>query len=228
MTDHADCPVCAQPKSPSRIRLGRSLPASVQAVLQRVRPIWTPDDRVCVDCIADAKVDHLREMLEADGELTDDESDVLESIRTESILTTDGEEDFEAEDVADPFVFRLARTFGSWPFLALVVTFVVVWIVWNVAAEPFEPYPVIIFAVTSAVLATAAAIQGPIIIMSQRQQRDRDRRRARADYRINLKAELEIQYLDEKVDMLLDQHAELRRRLESTDRSSQTDADDQA
>ena len=170
---------------------------------------------MCADCVADAKVDHLREMLEADGVLTDDESEVLESIRTESILTTDGEQDFEAEDIADPLVFRLARTFGSWPFLGLVVTFLVVWIVWNVTAKPFEPYPVIVFAVTSAVLASAAAIQGPIIIMSQRQQRERDRRRARADYRINLKAELEIQYLDEKVDMVLDQQAELRRRLDT-------------
>lgn len=214
MSDHADCPICAQPKAPSRLRRGTALPASVQAILRRVRPNWTPDDRVCVDCVADAKVDHLRQMLEADGELTDDESEVLESIRTESILTTDGEQDFDAEDVADPFVFRLARTFGSWPFLALVVAFIVVWIVWNVAAKPFEPYPVIIFAVTSAVLASAAAIQGPIIIMSQRQQRERDRLRARADYRINLKAELEIQYLDEKVDMLLDQRAEWSRPLD--------------
>ena len=214
MSDHADCPICGQPKPSVRFRLGRALPGSVQAVLQRVRPGWSPDDPVCADCVADAKVDHLREMLEADGVLTDDESEVLESIRTESILTTDGEQDFEAEDMADPLVFRLARTFGSWPFLGLVVTFLVVWIVWNVTAKPFEPYPVIVFAVTSAVLASAAAIQGPIIIMSQRQQRERDRRRARADYRINLKAELEIQYLDEKVDMVLDQQAELRRRLD--------------
>ena len=217
MSDHVDCPICGQAKPSVRFRLGRALPGSVQAVLARVRPEWSPDDHVCADCVADAKVDHLREMLEADGQLTDDESDVLESIRTESILTTDGEQEFEAEDIADPLVFRLARTFASWPFLGLVVTFLVVWIVWNVTAKPFEPYPVIVFAVTSAVLASAAAIQGPIIIMSQRQQRERDRRRARADYRINLKAELEIQYLDEKVDMVLDQQAELRRRLDATD-----------
>ncbi len=213
VNDRRACPACGDEKPPSRFRLGETLPRSVQAALQRVRPGWSPADVVCVDCIGDAKVDHLREMLEADGELTEDESDVLESIRTESILSADGEAAFEAEDEADPLVFRLARTFGSWPFLALVVTFVVVWIVWNVTAKPFEPYPVIIFAVTSAVLATAAAIQGPIIIMSQRQQRERDRRRARADYRINLKAELEIQYLDEKVDVLLEQQAEMRRRL---------------
>ncbi|MEM7285930.1 MAG: DUF1003 domain-containing protein [Actinomycetota bacterium] len=209
MSDHVDCPVCGKTKPSVRIRLGRALPGSVQAVLQRVRPEWSPDDGVCADCVADAKVEHLREMLEADGELTEDESEVLESIRTESILTTDGEQDFEAEDMADPLVLRLAKTFGSWPFLGLVVTFLIVWIVWNVTAQPFEPYPVIVFAVTSAVLASAAAIQGPIIIMSQRQQRERDRLRARADYRINLKAELEIQYLDEKVDMLLERQARL-------------------
>lgn len=150
-------------------------------------------------------------MLEADGQLTDDESDVLESIRTESILTTDGELDFDAEDQAGTLIFRLAAMFGSWAFFGAIFGFLAIWIGLNLIWKPFEPYPVIVFAVTSAVLASMAALQGPIIIMSQRRQRERDRHRARADYRINLKAELEIQYLDEKVDTLLDTVARLRR-----------------
>ncbi len=155
-------------------------------------------------------------MLEEDGSpLTEDQSEVIESIRTESILTTDGEVEFEAEDQTEPVIFRLARTFGSWTFFSAIFAFLAVWIGLNLIWKPFEPYPVIVFAVTSAVLASMAALQGPIIIMSQRQQRERDRKRARADYRVNLKAELEIQLLDEKVDALLIANAELQREVEA-------------
>lgn len=201
------CPVCKRAMPSAHRRLGRALPTSVVAVLGRRRPGWTAADPVCADCVADAKVEHMRSMLDADGELTADESEVLESIRTASILSTDGEQEFEVENDADRPVFRLARTFGSWPFFVAIFGFLAVWVGVNAIWQPFEPYPVIVFAVTSAVLASMAALQGPIIIMSQRQQRERDRVRARADYRVNLKAELEIRYLDEKVDRLLESAA---------------------
>lgn len=212
-----DCPVCDTAKPAARRRLGFALPDAVVAVIRRSRPGWLRSDPVCADCVADAKVEHMRSMLGGDGELTDDETEVLESIRTESVLSTDAELDFEAEDEAEPVIFRLARTFGSWTFFAAIFAFLAVWIGINLIWEPFEPYPVIVFAVTSAVLASMAALQGPIIIMSQRQQRERDRRRARADYRVNLKAELEIQYLDEKVDRLLRSQAEHEPRADDPD-----------
>lgn len=212
--DPFDCPVCETAKPSARRRLGAALPAAVVAVLERTRSGWRPTDTVCADCVADAKVEHMRSMLLEDGELTDDETEVLESIRTESILTSDADQDFEAENEADPLIFRLARTLGSWPFFAAIFAFLAIWIGLNLIWKPFEPYPVIVFAVTSAVLASMAALQGPIIIMSQRQQRERDRKRAKADYRVNLKAELEIQYLDEKVDRLLEADAMMRQPLE--------------
>ena len=71
-----------------------------------------------------------------------------------------------------------------------------------------EPFPMIIFGVISAVLATLAALYGPFILMSQRSMQERDRIRAEGDYQINLKAELEIQYLSEMVEkVLLNQEA---------------------
>ena len=203
------CPVCGKLRRATSRRLAAALPDSLRRQLEHAHPEWTPNEDLCSTCAADAKMEHLRSMM-PDPTLSADETEVLESIRADTIVTSDGEEDFEAEDRSEPLVLRLASTFGSWPFLGAVVTFLVVWTVVNLAGRPFDPYPVIVFAVTSAVLATIAALQGPIIIMSQRQQRERDRRRARADYRINLKAELEIQYLDEKVDQLLRSHYELR------------------
>lgn len=212
-----DCPVCGDEKPASRRRFGAALATQLTRVLQRTRSEWSPSQDVCADCVTDAKVEHMRSMLVEDGELSADESDVLESIRTESIVSSDADLDFEAEDEAEPLIFRLARMFGSWPFFIAIFGFLAIWIGINLIWKPFNPYPVVVFAVTSAVLASMAALQGPIIIMSQRQQRTRDRRRAKADYRVNLKAELEIQYLDEKVDTLLAANAKLQRRMNATD-----------
>ena len=77
--------------------------------------------------------------------------------------------------------------------------FLAFWISFNVLLQPYEPYPVIILAVISAVLGSLAALQGPIILMSQRRQARLDRLRAENDYRLNLKAELEIRYLSEEM-----------------------------
>ncbi len=197
------CPVCGNTRLGSQRRSSATLPGPVLDTITSNHPGWSPEEDLCSSCATDGKMAHLETMLLDDGRISDDEAEVLTSIRTDAIVASDGEDDFEAERQAEPLVFRLARTFGSWAFLSAILAFLVVWLVVNVVGRPFDPYPVIIFAVTSAVLASLAALQGPIIIMSQRQQRERDRRRARADYRVNLKAELEIRYLDEKIDRVL-------------------------
>ena len=156
----------------------------------------------------DSKVSTMRDMLGDNGDLSAPELEVLESIRTDAVVSV--EEDVEAEDRQERLINRIARTIGSWYVFSAVLLFLVVWILINVVSQPFEPYPVIVFAVTSAALGAVAALEGPIIIMSQRRQRLRDRERASADYKVNLKAELEIQYLDEKVDELLKATAALR------------------
>ncbi|MGH2592139.1 MAG: DUF1003 domain-containing protein [Anaerolineae bacterium] len=83
------------------------------------------------------------------------------------------------------------------------------WVGVNVLFRPFEPYPIIILAMISAALASLAALEGPIIMMSQRRQIKQDRLRVDSDYRVNLKAELEVRYLDEKLDRLFAQQRQL-------------------
>jgi len=93
---------------------------------------------------------------------------------------------------------------GSWPFVGLFAAAMVVWVSLNavLAARAFDPYPYILL---NLFLSMLAAIQAPVILMSQNRQSERDRLSAQHDYEVNLKAELEIMLLHEKLDSLREQ-----------------------
>lgn len=97
---------------------------------------------------------------------------------------------------------KVARFGGSWMFIILFAVILLVWILFNVlvpSGEQFDPYP---FILMNLVLSTIAALQAPIIMMSQNRQEEKDRKRAENDYMINLKAELEVRSLHQKIDLL--------------------------
>ena len=102
------------------------------------------------------------------------------------------------ERVAD----RVASFGGSWRFIGLFAAVLIIWMLVNSAVlqQPFDPFP---FILLNLVLSCLAAIQAPVIMMSQNRQEERDRMRAENDYLVNLKAELEIRMLMLKVDSLL-------------------------
>ena len=98
----------------------------------------------------------------------------------------------------------IAQFGGSWPFILLFVFFLVVWVIVNTkilsaSRLPFDPYP---FIFLNLILSMVAALQAPVIMMAQNRQSARDRIEAASDYQVNLKAELEIQRLHEKMDGL--------------------------
>ena len=98
---------------------------------------------------------------------------------------------------------RIATFGGSWKFIIVFGSVLGTWIVINalvLRAKPFDPYP---FILLNLILSCLAAIQAPVIMMSQNRQEAKDRLRSEHDYRINLKAELEIRHLHEKLDHLL-------------------------
>ncbi len=97
----------------------------------------------------------------------------------------------------------MAEFGGSWTFILIFSAVLVTWVVINTITlwrQPFDPFPYILL---NLVLSCLAAIQAPIIMMSQNRQESKDRLRGENDYRINLKAELEIRNLNSKMDMLL-------------------------
>lgn len=98
---------------------------------------------------------------------------------------------------------KIARFGGSWAFILIFLAVLLVWIVYNVSAatqKRFDPYP---FILMNLVLSCIAAMQAPVIMMSQNRKEEKDRMRAENDYLINLKAELQIRSLHQKVDLLL-------------------------
>lgn len=97
---------------------------------------------------------------------------------------------------------KVARFGGSWQFIISFALILLVWILYNMLGprqDTFDPYP---FILLNLVLSCVAAMQAPIIMMSQNRQEEKDRQRAENDYLVNLKAELEIRGLQQKIDLL--------------------------
>ena len=148
---------------------------------------------------------YVEEMLRAEtGEITEMERNVARSLATYEILAKDVEQGYaENRTFGERLSDHLASFGGSWTFIAGFGAAVVVWVVINLAlrgASAFDPYP---FILLNLVLSCIAAIQAPIIMMSQKRQEAKDRLRGLNDYQVNLKAELEIRHLHEKVDHLI-------------------------
>ncbi|MCB0697042.1 MAG: DUF1003 domain-containing protein [Chitinophagaceae bacterium] len=129
---------------------------------------------------------------------------VAKSIQEEQLLTTNllnppTETITRGQKLSD----KIAQFGGSWMFIISFLTILMVWIVYNVTASPkdiFDPYP---FILMNLLLSCIAAIQAPIIMMSQNRKEEKDRKRAENDYMVNLKAELEIRSLHAKIDLLI-------------------------
>ena len=141
------------------------------------------------------------------GEMAFIDRDVMTAIEQNAILSENIETDIEGEiTFGQRMADRIATFGGSWSFIILFFSFIMIWIgvnVWVLAAKPFDPYP---FILLNLMLSCLAAIQAPIIMMSQNRQEQKDRLRSEHDYKINLKAELEIKLLSEKIDHLLVHH----------------------
>ena len=100
---------------------------------------------------------------------------------------------------------KVAQFGGSWKFIIMFLTILPVWILFNVLAPKvvdFDPYP---FILMNLILSCVAALQAPILMMSQNRQEEKDRMRSENDYLINLKAETEIRGLHQKMDLLLEE-----------------------
>ncbi len=128
---------------------------------------------------------------------------VLKAIEEEKLLS---KKLIEFEEANPPFsskvADRVASFGGSWKFIMLFLFLMLAWIILNIfmISKPFDPYP---FILLNLFLSTVAALQAPIIMMSQNRKEEKDRQRAINDYLINLKSEVEIRNMHEKLDLLI-------------------------
>ena len=179
--------------------------------LRAAHPNLPPDALISDEVVNAARLDYVRSLLENQlGDLTHLDEEVLESLNKHELLSSRPSSEEEATarlGFGDRLSDRIASFGGSWKFILSFMAFLIIWIVanvWLLAAGAFDPYP---FILLNLLLSCIAALQAPVIMMSQNRQEARDRQRAENDYKVNLKAELEIRHLHEKVDYLLHQQA---------------------
>jgi uncharacterized membrane protein len=208
MTDKNDryaCVVCGESFPRRELFPCGAIRDSVANRILGDRPTWAPDDIMCKHDLTKLGADYVRFMLESEkGELTNLEKEVLHSIREHELLAMNVDKEFEnrwsfGERLAD----GIARFGGSWAFILCFGAFLALWIGMNalvLGLHPPDPYP---FILLNLILSCLAAIQAPVIMMSQNRQEAKDRLRSQHDYQINLKAELEIRHLHDKLDHLL-------------------------
>jgi uncharacterized membrane protein len=199
------CQVCHKPTSPRAGIVGELLRPSLFEFIQKKVPTFEPNSFICFDDLGEFRRDYVKEVLEEEiGELTALDHEVVDSLQQHEILSENIGKEFEKElSFGERLSDRIADFGGSWTFISLFGAVLCVWIIVNtvvLATRSFDPYP---FILMNLILSCLAALQAPIIMMSQNRAEARDRARAENDYKVNLKAELEIRHLHEKIDHLL-------------------------
>ncbi|HEX2733689.1 MAG TPA: DUF1003 domain-containing protein [Polyangiaceae bacterium] len=200
------CALCSALRRPDEsIAVGGLRRALAEHIALHERTEWPADARICTTCMMKHKESLLMSQLEQErGELSELEHEVARRAANHKSIAAQLDQQFDrnltlGQRVAD----AVARVGGSWPFVIGFCLALAVWVATNALAlgnRAFDPYP---FILLNLVLSCIAALQAPIIMMSQNRAAARDRMEADEDYKINLKAELEIAGLHEKIDHLL-------------------------
>lgn len=205
LMDSQICQICGKNAAEGELVPASLVRSSVADVITRSFPGWSGDGFICTDDLNRFRNEYMNQILEAEkGELSSLEKEVVESLSKHEILSTHIDQEYEsALHFGERLSDRIAAFGGSWRFIIIFASILLLWILSNsliLLFKPFDPYPYILL---NLVLSCLAAIQAPIIMMSQNRQEAKDRIRAAHDYQINLKAELEIRHLHQKIDHLL-------------------------
>ncbi len=199
----ATCQICNQTKA-AMVPAALIRPELV-ARIEKSHPGFSIQGYICADDLNRFRLQYVQDLLASEkGELTALDHEVIESLHRHELLSSNINLEFEeklrfGEKLAD----QIAEFGGSWKFIIFFGMVLAVWIGINTVAllgRAFDPYP---FILLNLMLSCLAAIQAPVIMMSQNRQESKDRLRSENDYQVNLKAELEIRHLHEKVDHLL-------------------------
>jgi uncharacterized membrane protein len=199
------CQICGKQYSADEMIPGGAIREALVAEIRQAQPDWTDAGYICHDDLDAFRAQYVKNSLQREkGELTELDHAVLKSMKEEETLARDVNREFDGgmtfgQRVAD----KVAEFGGSWRFIISFCVFLVVWMVVNSIAllrKPFDPFP---FILLNLMLSGVAGLQAPVIMMSQNRQESKDRLRAEHDYQVNLKAELEIRNLHEKIDHLL-------------------------
>lgn len=202
------CPVCQETRAAWEMVPGEAIGNPLSIILRAQYPLWSAAMPICTVCLTRGVVQHLQYLLDEEKNAVQHQAQAMaQELKPLTLVARDVNEEIDsrrtlAERVSDTLTIFV----GSWAFLATQIAFLVVWIILNSAillSRQFDPYP---FILLNLVFSLWASLQAPLIMMSQNRQDTRDRLRNANDYRVNLRAELEIQYLNRKIDQMLSLH----------------------
>jgi uncharacterized membrane protein len=199
------CAICGKTFPTREVMAGTLVREPIVQTILNDHPDWSSESYICWTDLARFRAKYVHSLLESEkGELTFLEKEVLQSLQKQELLSANVDSEFEKQrTLGERLADRIAVFGGSWSFLIYFGVFLVLWIVMNslvLYRRPVDPYP---FIFLNLVLSCLAAVQAPVIMMSQNRQETKDRLRSQHDYQVNLKAELEIRNPHEKMDHLL-------------------------
>jgi uncharacterized membrane protein len=199
------CQICKKEKEQSEVIPAELVDEPIVEIIKKKYPEWSNEGYICLSDLNDFRKEFIHNIIETErGELTALEKDVVKSIREQELISKNVNSEFDQKlTFGQRLSDKIADFGGSWGFIILFFSFLIIWIIINsilLLLKSFDPYP---FILLNLILSCLAAIQAPIILMSQNRQEARDRLRSEHDYRVNLKAELEIRRLSSKIDHLI-------------------------
>lgn len=199
------CQICKKTKKLSEVIPAELVSKPVSDTIKQSYHDWSSDGYICLSDLNHYRTKHVKKVLETEkGELSNLENQVMKSLEEHEILSKNINEEFDRKlTFGERLSDKLAEGTGSWRFIIGFTIILIIWIAINsliLTWKPFDPYP---FILLNLVLSCIAAIQAPIILMSQNREEAKERLRSEHDYRVNLKAELEIRHLHDKMDHLL-------------------------
>jgi len=199
------CQICKEQKKMSEVLTAELVRGPIVEKIMETHPDWSPRGFICNADLNRYRAEYVKDVIKADkGELSVLEEQVVQSLKEQELLSQNINVEYDRQrSYGEIMADRLADFGGSWLFIGIFCVILLLWIVMNsvvMLMKPFDPYP---FIFLNLILSCLAAMQAPVILMSQNRQEARDRMQAEHDYRINLKAELEIRHLHEKIDHLL-------------------------
>ena len=207
------CTVTGKNYSPQDLTKGDTLRKPILGLIQKDHPDFGNSSWINNISLSEYTRQYLESIVKEEyGALDRMEHEVIASIAKNEILSSNIETDLAEELTSGQrLADKIAGFGGSWAFISTFFAFIISWMVLNIwilqASNAFDVYP---FILLNLILSCIAAIQAPIIMMSQNRKEEKDRKRSENDFKINLKAELEIRLLHEKIDhMIMHQNQKL-------------------
>ena len=200
----AICSLCNTPTDTRKLVAPQKLENRIVELIKQDRPEWEAKRAICPNCLEQYRAKKFLGYLEAEyTKISDMEKALIGKIARRGRVSKLVNVEYEATmTLGERLADHVARFGGSWPFIAVFIVALLGWMALNtylLAARAFDPFPYILL---NLVLSTIAALQAPVIMMSQNRQAAKDRLEAQQDYEINLMAEIEIRDLHDKLDGL--------------------------